>query len=149
MTTQGMINLIKRDTENKIKSITGVECYVNVVFDTKDDDIEQLKYLLCSYINSQYNDVFVKRKRNQQYVWARMILIQILKKNRPELSLAKIGKYAGGLNHATVIHSINTHNSLWRYDRLYRKFYDKFIDILDTNYPQLNNKNHEQTAIFS
>jgi chromosomal replication initiator protein len=91
----------------------------------KDDrkKAEVIKRVVCSYLGLQQS-LIVSRGRKGHIVEARQMAMFFIRKYT-RLSLNQTGMEFGGLNHATVIHAVQTVNNILTYDKLYmRKFKD-------------------------
>jgi chromosomal replication initiator protein len=91
----------------------------------KDDrkKAEVIKRVVCSYLGLQQT-LIISRGRKGHIVEARQMAMFFIRKFT-RLSLNQTGMEFGGLNHATVIHAVQTVNNILTYDKLYtRKFKD-------------------------
>jgi chromosomal replication initiator protein len=91
----------------------------------KDDrkKAEVIKRVVCSYLGLQQT-LIISRGRKGHIVEARQMAMFFIRKFT-RLSLNQTGSEFGGLNHATVIHAVQTVSNILTYDKLYtRKFKD-------------------------
>jgi chromosomal replication initiator protein len=91
----------------------------------KDDrkKAEVIRRVVCSYLGLP-EMVIVSRGRKGYVVEARQMAMFFIRKYT-RLSLKQTGLEFGGLDHATVIHAVQTVNNILTYDKLYmRKFKD-------------------------
>jgi chromosomal replication initiator protein len=91
----------------------------------KDDrkKAEVIRRVVCSYLGLQQS-LIISRGRKGHIVEARQMAMFFIRKFT-RLSLKQTGLEFGGLDHATVIHAVQTVNNILTYDKLYmRKFKD-------------------------
>jgi hypothetical protein len=101
--------------------------------------------MLCNIIQAQYGitrEEYITNNRRRHLVNYRRILMVILKKHTKE-SLASIGFHIGRKDHATVLHSIRTHEQLMvenqktklpvnkEYAELFANIYSEYLASLD------------------
>lgn len=79
----------------------------------QDDLIKIYLQIACKALFVKLKDV-ISKNRSRELSEARFILISILKREFPSLSLKQIGKKFGGRDHSTVIYSLNVYNDLMK-----------------------------------
>lgn len=93
-----------------------MHCYIQDAkkgdFRKKQSEISKVKIteIVMNFFNVSYNEMCEKNRR-RHIVLARQILMHALAKHT-KMSLHEIGKYLGGFDHTTIIHSRNTVDNL-------------------------------------
>jgi len=73
--------------------------------------------MIAAYFNVDPKIMLSTKTRKRDYVFGRAILFWLTRKRlKNKVTFREIGEMAGGFNHATVIHSINSFNSMYEYD---------------------------------
>lgn len=67
----------------------------------------------------------LSQSRAQKLVRARHMMRAFIK-SRWDLTLRETGERTGGVNHATVLHSLEVHEDLMGVDRVYRREYEAY-----------------------
>lgn len=104
--------IVSKVTKNEQKAVT------------VDDIIE----VVCKHYGLENSAIHTK-SRKREVVQARQVAMY-LAKNNTEYSLAKIGTWIGGKNHATVLHACNTIKDLCEVDKTFRSDIDKLQSML-------------------
>ncbi len=70
----------------------------------------------------------VSRKRNQ--VWARITFAHYVVKHCVHPTLAVVGRYLGGVHHATIIHYERRGDDMLEFDKEFQYNYNQFLELL-------------------
>lgn len=91
---------------------------------------------LLVYISRFYNipqKEILGASRKREKVVCRQMFCYIAKENMPNASLKSIGRFLGGRDHTTVIHSVNVATNLIQYDKIFKKQYQRLNEFIKSN----------------
>ena len=100
-------------TKDVLKDVLGVK---------KEATPEDIVKLVCKYCNTKVADIKSKRKNNSVLIPRQIAMYSIRKVTN--LSYPEIGRFFGGKDHSTVIHSIKKIESLLNKDQNIKKIVD-------------------------
>ncbi|HTN68814.1 MAG TPA: chromosomal replication initiator protein DnaA [Dysgonamonadaceae bacterium] len=90
----------------------------SIKFEVKRVTVQKIQEVVCDFFNIR-KELIQSRSRKREIVQARQVAMYFTKVYT-ELSLAQIGSHIGNRNHATVLHSCNTVESLREVDKRFR-----------------------------
>ena len=91
---------------------------------------------LLVYVSRFYNipqKEILGASRKREKVVCRQMFCYIAKENMPNASLKSIGRFLGGRDHSTAIHSINVATNLIQYDKIFNKEYQRLNKFIKSN----------------
>ena len=126
------------DYVERLESILEIN---NIDYSTKSMDVATEKYedfkvakrlqlgdimnALCMFYDVESKYIFGK-KRDRRYTRPRQMLCYIAKNHIPDITLKEIGRFVGGRDHSTVIHSVRSVENEMSYNQ---KFADEINQI--------------------
>ena len=105
-------------TKDVLKDVLGVK---------KEATPEDVVKLVCKYCNTKVSDLKSKRKNNSVLIPRQIAMYTIRKITN--LSYPEIGRFFGGKDHSTVIHSIKKIESLLLKDQNIKKIIDSITQV--------------------
>ena len=105
-------------TKDVLKDVLGVK---------KEATPEDVVKLVCKYCNAKVSDLKSKRKNNSVLIPRQIAMYTIRKVTN--LSYPEIGRFFGGKDHSTVIHSIKKIESLLVKDQNIKKIIDSITQV--------------------
>lgn len=89
----------------------------------------QIIQMSCDYFDYHISFIIGKR-RNPQFLFVRYMIMAYLRRNVEGMTLQGVGRLFDR-DHSTVIHALKTHDSLYKYDHIYRTKYDNYIRFIN------------------
>lgn len=93
--------------------------------------MDEITDAICSYYNVRPQEL-KEHTRARRIVKPRQIIMYIMHKRLPKISLKDIGNYFGGFDHTTIIHSKAIVQDLMQTDAEYR---DEILELLKITLP--------------